>query len=317
MGAKSRFFAWTCTLLTATTLGLITLGALVRLNAAGLACPDWPLCFGQVTPLGQVLSPDAHQWRVALEVGHRYLAGVISLGVLALCGWAWARPERFRALRAPLTLALVLLIPQAILGGLTVLMRLAPITVSLHLLFGNVFFAALVTSTLSAWRNARGESHRSQTFAVRKQGGRTYRYTLIAAALVALAQIFLGGWTSSSGASLACSGFPACNGSFGWPAFILEQIHYAHRINGFFFAGVLLVLAFFGQKDPSVPPKASRVGWSLVVLVAFQVLLGWYNVAHEIPAATAALHTATGAVLVGLLTYLGCRAIRRKNARAT
>src|SRR2546426_6456751 len=63
------------------TWALIVLGALVRAHGAGLACPDWPLCFGTVAPRMDV--------RVAFEYSHRALAGTITLGFLALAATAW------------------------------------------------------------------------------------------------------------------------------------------------------------------------------------------------------------------------------------
>ena len=55
------------------------LGALVRAHEAGLACPDWPLCFGEFVP--------AFDLRVGFEYSHRVLAGSVSLLFAAL---AWA-----------------------------------------------------------------------------------------------------------------------------------------------------------------------------------------------------------------------------------
>ena len=55
--------------LTVATLGLVVLGALVRAHGAGLACPDWPLCFGNFVP--------AMDLRVAFEYSHRVLAWTV------------------------------------------------------------------------------------------------------------------------------------------------------------------------------------------------------------------------------------------------
>ncbi len=86
-----RFFAWLSTLSAALTFPLISLGAIVRLNGAGLACPDWPLCYGAVTSLTDVVTPAPAGVGIALEVGHRYVAGLLGVLILALCVWAWVK----------------------------------------------------------------------------------------------------------------------------------------------------------------------------------------------------------------------------------
>ncbi|MDE2247033.1 MAG: COX15/CtaA family protein [Xanthomonadaceae bacterium] len=82
--------------------GLVMFGAFVRLSNAGLSCPDWPTCYGQVTwpqhaqavAHADAAFPDrpyeAHKaWR---EQVHRFLAGTLGLMVLALAVLAsWRR----------------------------------------------------------------------------------------------------------------------------------------------------------------------------------------------------------------------------------
>jgi len=94
-----RRFAWTAALTTALTFPLIVLGSVVRLKGAGLACPDWPLCYGRVTPLNEVVNPAPEGFRIALEVGHRYLAGVVGLIVFGLAAVAWVCFKRHVSVR--------------------------------------------------------------------------------------------------------------------------------------------------------------------------------------------------------------------------
>jgi len=158
---------------------LIVVGALVRAHGAGLSCPDWPLCFGQVLP--------RLDFRVAFEFGHRVLAG--SLG-LALCGLAYyVLSSRVLPARFGLRLAGVfaLLGVQVVLGGLTVLLGLAPWTVTAHLLTGNAFALSL------AWL-ARdfAEASRAEAVARSPLPASVSRGMAIAATLVVL-QLQLGG----------------------------------------------------------------------------------------------------------------------------
>ena len=69
--SSARRLAWGFLLLTGLTYALIVLGALVRAHGAGLACPDWPLCFGELVPRFDL--------RIAFEWSHRAIAGGISL----------------------------------------------------------------------------------------------------------------------------------------------------------------------------------------------------------------------------------------------
>jgi cytochrome c oxidase assembly protein subunit 15 len=119
-GLAAGFFA-----LCAATFGLIVLGALVRAHGAGLACPDWPLCFGRLVP--------AFDLRVAFEWSHRAVAGAVGLGFAGLAVAALRRPAARAACGRWLAVAAALLAAQILLGALTVWHLLAAWTVTSHL----------------------------------------------------------------------------------------------------------------------------------------------------------------------------------------
>src|SRR5262245_51922878 len=99
-------------LLAALTWALIVLGALVRAHGAGLACPDWPLCFGEFVP-----QMDLH---VGFEWSHRVVAGSVALCFAALAALTWRSTRAGDPVRRPLALAAALLAVQILLGALTV-----------------------------------------------------------------------------------------------------------------------------------------------------------------------------------------------------
>jgi cytochrome c oxidase assembly protein subunit 15 len=148
----SRFIIAT-TLLAFIVVGL---GAYVRLSDAGLGCPDWPGCYGQLTPhhaadaiaVAQAQNPDgpvtpAKAWK---EMVHRYLAGLLGLAILTIAWLAWRRGLD----RLPALALLALVLVQGLLGMWTVTLALKPIIVSAHLIGGMATLSVLVW--LAAYR---------------------------------------------------------------------------------------------------------------------------------------------------------------------
>mgnify|MGYP001820033310 FL=1 len=141
---------------------VIVLGAYTRLTNAGLGCPDWPGCYGQLTvPASeeQVVDKTYLEQRALepekgwMEMIHRYFAGMLGLFILAIAIWSWVRRRGDPAQPVWLpTFLLALVIFQAALGMWTVTLLLKPVVVMGHLLGGFATFGLLV---LLALRTAR------------------------------------------------------------------------------------------------------------------------------------------------------------------
>ena len=258
---------------------LIVLGASVRAFEAGLACPDWPLCFGEVIPQLNL--------QVAFEFGHRVLAGSVSLLFLFLAFRTWPRPE----MRRHVVLVTVLLGLQIVLGGLTVLQLLAEWTVTSHLVTGNSVNAALLWLALRL-----GESGHEVRRAPRLRGAGTWVAVTVA---LAVAQIVLGGLVASSYAGLACPEWPTCNGGLWVPS--LEGtvgLHVLHRFNGY----ALLAALLGGAAVFRAGGRFGRLARTAAGLGLAQVAVGIANVLSGLPEGVTVLHSLLAALLVLTLT---------------
>lgn len=122
------------------TLILMGIGSATRVMNAGLACPDWPLCYGELVPRQQM------NFQVFLEWFHRLDAAFVGLSTLMLVGrcW-WQRAQLPRWLPWAATLCLGLILFQGALGGLTVTELLRFDIVTAHLGTALLFFITLLT----------------------------------------------------------------------------------------------------------------------------------------------------------------------------
>jgi cytochrome c oxidase assembly protein subunit 15 len=294
--ARSRYAAAFGVLVGATQV-LIVLGALVRAHQAGLACPDWPLCFGDAIPV--------MKFAVAFEWSHRVLAGSVSLAFAALALLLLRSGEAPRSTRRWLGVAAVLLAVQILLGALTVWHLLAAWTVTSHLVTGNAFALALLFATLSLREAARGDAAAPAAPRVRRG--------VAAAALLLALQLLLGGLVSSRFAGMSCPEWPACNGGAWFPALSGNVgLHLLHRWNGTLLAVALVALAWIARREPSL----RRLTALAALLACAQVLVGIANVLLALPVGVTGAHSALAAVLV-LTVGAATRAAWRRPAPAS
>ena len=275
--------------LTVLTLCLIMVGALVRANDAGLACPDWPLCHGEVVPRLDL--------KIAYEWGHRVFAGAISIGLVVL-SWLGLRSPALRgALSGRLAFAWTVLLAQIVFGGLTVLLLLAPWTVGVHLVLGNLFCVVLLWIALDL---RQGFSDRPAA----TLGASASSLAAVVAVTLVL-QIVLGGWVSSHYAGLACTSFPTCDGEQIVPTLQgLVGIHVLHRLNGFVLLAAYAWLAWTSRGAQPVG-RLAQLGLALVTL---QIGVGVANVLFRLPVALTGIHTGMAAAIV-LTTALVVREV--------
>lgn len=131
-----RRFVWKICI---ATLILMAIGSATRVMNAGLACPDWPLCYGELVPAKQM------NFQVFLEWFHRLDAALIGLSAIALVGLSWwYRRVLPNWLPWASTFALFLIVFQGLLGGLTVTELLRFDIVTAHLGTALLFFTTLL-----------------------------------------------------------------------------------------------------------------------------------------------------------------------------
>lgn len=315
---------------------VITMGAWVRLTDAGLGCPDWPGCFGQLTvPESQTEIADAgaaypgivldsgKAWR---EMIHRYAASTLGLLiiVLAVIAVARRRHDPRQAVILPLLLVPVVIF-QGLLGMWTVTLLLQPLVVLLHLLGG------LTVLSLLTWLALRSRP------GVERRTARGVAPLLAPLAAVAvLVQIMLGGWTSTNYAALACPDFPTCQNAW-WPdadfteAFVpwrpVESsfeggkllhparvaIHLAHRIGALVVSALLLLLGW--RLWRSGDGTMRRAAATLLAALVAQVGIGVSIIKYSLPLALGVAHNGTAALLL-LAVVLAIFSLnyRRQNA---
>lgn len=305
--------------------GVVALGAYVRLSDAGLGCPDWPGCYGRISPhhaaddiaaaqaaepLGPVSMPKA--WK---EMTHRYLATTLGLLILGLAILAWRRRQLDRSTRVGLPLAIAgVVVLQGLLGKWTVTLLLKPAIVSLHLLGGLSVLALLTWLLLREHGVPRPGAPKGLVGAAR-----------IALVLV-VAQIALGGWVSTNYAALACMDFPSCQAAwvpqmrFAEAFHLLHElgmradgehlslaaltaIHWTHRLGALIVGTYLLVFGLQLARHPVHRP----MGLLLLTAVSVQIGLGIANVMLKLPLHVAVAHNAGAVVLTLAVVSLNYR----------
>jgi cytochrome c oxidase assembly protein subunit 15 len=335
---KYRKLAWVIAFF---TFDLIVFGGFTRLTDSGLGCPDWPGCYGEANPFlahahiaaAEALMPTGPvtKMKAWIEMIHRFLAMGIGFLIIILMVTSWIQRYRVRAGKAVQgavhgpalpTLLFLWVCVQGAFGAWTVTMKLQPVIVTLHLLFGMTLLA------LAVWLGGREDRLLNPPPAtgdsaahVRKlQGLRPLAWL---AGIVLLIQLALGGWVSTNYATLACNDFPLCNGQIVpemdfqhgftlWrelgktaaghylPFSALTAIHWVHRN---FAVVVVLVLGLTAWRAWRLPGLHGTAR-NLALVMVIQAMTGIATVFFSFPLVIAVLHNAGAALLVLLVTML-------------
>lgn len=252
---------------------LVALGGSVRVMNAGLACPDWPLCFGDYIP-------DYHP-QVYMEFIHRVLAGLVSIATAFLTYWLMFRTKAPLFLKRAMVAASVLVLVQALFGGLTVLHKLEAWVVTTHLGLGTGFFAFVLFIYL------RMKNPVSAVITPAKR-----KWSIFVACAV-FGQILLGGLVASHYAALVCTDFPTCHGQW-FPTFSgIIGLHVIHRLGAYTLFTVILANLFV--------MKNKLAGW-MFGLVCVQIAIGIANVVLFTPPLIAVAHLALATLILSVAT---------------
>ena len=294
---------------------VIALGAWTRLVDAGLGCPDWPGCYGFVVfpineadiAIAESLYPEfPYDINKAIpEVVHRYFAATLGLFAIFLVYLSFKQNEN-KNIRLWTIGLLIFICCQGIFGYLTVSLKLLPIIVTGHL------FGGFTTLTLFFYIFLK-----SSNFEILNKM-KIPNLKLIAglAFFILIIQIFLGVWTSTNYASLACADFPTCQGSY-LPemdfknGFNLNQevgpnylyglldnpsrvaVHYSHRVTA-----ILVTLIFLILMSKLWFTNAAPLASTLGILLITQISLGIINVVYVLPLYVAIAHNLVAATLL-------------------
>ena len=276
------------------TFALITIGGLVRATESGLGCPDWPLCHGQIIP--------PFEYHVLIEYSHRLTASVVGLLVVACAALVWFKHRESAGLKRLMAVAVVALIVQVILGGITVLTELPAPIVTAHLFAAETLFAMLIVAALIA---------RPATTALQAARKHPYFNTVLAMATVSMVILLTGTYIVGSGASAVCTSWPLCTSDW-LPNFGLQWEHMAHRLIAGLGGLYIIVAALKARRYKGQSRALAGMGMGAAALVVAQVLAGAANPWFRFVPAAQIIHLSLASALWGHLIAMAVVAARLK-----
>ncbi|HLP23753.1 MAG TPA: COX15/CtaA family protein [Microbacteriaceae bacterium] len=259
---------------------IVGTGGAVRLTGSGLGCPTWPTCVGS-----SVVSTPEMGIHGIIEFGNRTLTGVLLIAALVVLVFTWRVRKQRRDLWALARIVLLGIIAQAIVGGITVLVKLNPTIVGFHYIV-SLILVCITAAYLVRLRAAPGK----------RELVVPARYAILAhltSAAIAITVTF-GVLTTGAGPH---SGDPNA-GRNGFNAEFLQHVHswpaYASL------AGAVALVLWSLRGAPAVR------NWSLAVLgvIGVQIVVGLWQARTGLPILLVGIHMVLAVVLAAVMTVL-------------
>ena len=270
--------------------GIIATGAIVRVSGSGLGCPSWPQC-----TQGSYI-PTVHQeesWHKWVEYGNRTLTGVLLVVAIAVASGVWLH-TRNRTNRLFALAPLILTLGQAILGGITVLTGLNPVTVASHFILSTI----IVWLSVHLWWRVRG----NVTTSSNSYNVLSARLLLSSAAVVVVLGVLTTGSGPHSGDSDAEARFP-------FDPSLLARIHALS-------VGLLLFALWRCWRAVKNLEVSHRKYFVVVSIVAAQAIVGNIQYLTGLPATLVAVHVTLAASFWATTNVLYAALMCPENAQA-
>jgi heme A synthase len=271
---------------------LMVLGGIVRVTDSGLGCPDWPLCYGKILPPLETTA--------IIEYEHRFVASVIvSPLILATAAITWVFFRKKLWLIIPSTLAIFLLIIQALLGAVTVLQELPGEIVAVHMLVSQSLLVTLILLCVVAFRGplvVRSES---------LKGIKTDRLPvlLLISAIAVFVVIISGSVVTATGSTAACVTWPLCQGEL-FPKEFAEAIHMGHRLAVAVLGLFIIYVLHLGIRSKLYPKTVKVLSMGVTTVLMLQIVIGAGTVWSGFPASLLAMHLAMAILTLGAAASL-------------
>lgn len=236
------------------TVGLFFLlliwGNIVAGLKAGLACPDWPLCHGEVVP--------PFRWDIYVEFSHRVLGGIASILLIVLS------IKRFKiytgGVKSVPVIGVVLLLIQVTLGGIVVLLKLPVSLTTIHFMIATVIFSIVLFLAYFDGIENRPAFQRGSVLNV-----------FFVLSFLVVIQAIIGAYVRHSGAGLACPDFPKCLGYWIPPNLSgIVLIHFIHRSLAYLILAIFIALSIGSFVNEQFKKRIYKV----LGLIIIQITLG-------------------------------------------
>ena len=295
-----------------TTVLLIFTGALVKSFEAGLSVPDWPTTYGYqmfAFPLADMVGG------IFYEHGHRMLATFVGALTLLLAIWLGYKESR-KSVKLLGVTALVLVVVQGLLGGLTVLYFLPTFISLLHGVIAQTFFLVVILIAYTLSKEFCERNH------VKDKNSSLVMVFLIAVYM----QLIFGAWMRHTDSGLAIYDFPTMAGSW-FPVFNESMlstinswrfdmdlsnvslfqvlIHFIHRIGAFFILFFMIFIHFKINKKSHHYSNTVKINlYAMEIIVGVQILLGAITIWTAKSPFITSFHVMNGAIALGICFML-------------
>jgi heme a synthase len=281
---RDRLTRWVLVANLVAQIGIVVTGGAVRLTGSGLGCSTWPQCEpGHFTPQFHAAT-SIHPY---IEFGNRTLTGVLGVIAILVALLVWTDVRRSRAYRWLGFAPILGVVAQAVIGGVTVLLDLHPAVVSTHFL---VSMGLVIASALLLHRSAEGDGT-----PVPVVGDRARRLVPVLWAVLAVL-LALGAVTTGAGPH---SGDEEVGYRFAVDPLLMARVH---ALAAWAFIAVLVALLVLNRRLTG--PVRSR-GTAMLVIVALQGVIGYVQVATDLPVLLVLAHMlGAGLLAAGTTRYL-------------